>query len=384
MTQYMIEPHIDQINFSSRKQRNECLCFIIPGHILQHIVRNTDDEELRESTFNTLALSEQARGRRQILGAIQTMTVGGTSDLLRTVFDCKHKSDTDFAKVARREGAPATNDKADDEAYDYSGDVYNFYNEVYARNSIDDRGMPLNSYVHYAVKYNNAFWDGSKMTYGDGDGKIFGRFTLAIDVVGHELTHGVTENTAGLQYRGQPGALNESMSDVFGSLVKQYVLRQTAEKADWLIGEGLFTSKIKGKALRSMKDPGTAYNDPQIGKDPQPADMAHYVNTSSDNGGVHINSGIPNKAFYEVAYAIGGNAWERAGKIWYVTLTQKLTQSSNFQDCANATLEVARNLYGDGSKEEGAVSSGWAKVGITPKMEDANSIIKPVTLESIF
>ena len=108
--------------------------------------------------------------------------------------------------------------------------------------------MPLNSYVHYASKYNNAFWDGSKMTYGDGDGKIFGRFTIAIDVVGHELTHGVTENTAGLQYRGQPGALNESMSDVFGSLVKQNVSRQDANKADWLIGAGLFTSKIKGKA----------------------------------------------------------------------------------------------------------------------------------------
>jgi len=352
--------------------------------MLQQIARNSDDEELRESAFNTLALSEQARGRRQILGALQTLTVGGTVQLLRTVFDCKNKSDTDFATVARREGDPAKNNKAIDEAYAYSGDVYNFYNEVFARNSIDGNGMPLNSYVHYAVKYNNAFWDGSKMTYGDGDGKIFGRFTEAIDVVGHELTHGVTENTAGLQYRGQPGALNESMSDVFGSLVKQYVLRQTADKADWLIGAGLFTSRIKGKALRSMKDPGTAYNDPLLGKDPQPADMSHYVSTSADNGGVHINSGIPNKAFYEVAYAIGGNAWERAGKIWYVTLTQKLTPSSNFQDCANATLEVAHNLYGDGSKEEKAVSSAWAKVKITPKLENSNTIIKQVTQESLY
>src|SRR5262249_6826367 len=148
----------------------------------------------------------------------------------------------------------------------------------------------------------------------------FNRFTISVDIMGHELTHGVTAYTAGLIYQGQSGALNESISDVFGSMVKQFALSQTVATADWLIGAGIFTPKVNGVALRSMKEPGTAYNDPVLGKDPQPADMAHYVNTSSDNGGVHINSGIPNRAFYLTAVALGGNSWDRAGRIWYATL----------------------------------------------------------------
>ncbi|CAN5593734.1 hypothetical protein BH18THE1_BH18THE1_04570 [soil metagenome] len=153
--------------------------------------------------------------------------------------------------------------------------------------------MKLDSTVHYGEDYNNAFWNGTQMVYGDGDGEIFQRFTKSIDVIGHELTHGVTQYEAALEYEGQAGALNESFSDVFGSLVKQYSLKQKVDKADWLIGNGLFGSKGRGIALRSMKRPGTAYDDPTIGKDPQPAHMKDYVKTTSDNGGVHINSGIP-------------------------------------------------------------------------------------------
>src|SRR5438045_1918371 len=128
------------------------------------------------------------------------------------------------------------------------------------------------------------------MVCGDGDGALFNRFTIALDVIAHELTHGVTQTEAQLEYRGQSGALNESMSDVFGSLVKQWAGNQTARQADWLIGAGLFTPTVKGAAIRSMKAPGTAYDDPVLGADPQPADMANYVTTRADNGGVHINS----------------------------------------------------------------------------------------------
>ena len=171
--------------------------------------------------------------------------------------------------------------------------------------------------MHYGRGYDNAFWDGTQMVFGDGDGTVFNRFTIAVDVIGHELTHGVTEHTAALVYQGQSGALNESISDVFGSLVKQQALGQDAAAADWLIGAGLFTAQVKGVALRSMKAPGTAYDDPQLGKDPQPATMADYVETTDDNGGVHLNSGIPNHAFYLAATAIGGHAWEvrRAGLV---------------------------------------------------------------------
>jgi len=202
------------------------------------------------------------------------------------------------------------------------------------------------------------------MVYGDGDGQIFQRFTKIIDVIGHELTHGVTQYEAGLVYQDQPGALNEHFSDVFGSLVKQYAKTQKAKQADWLIGEGIFTPNVHGTALRSMKAPGTAYNDPVIGKDPQPAHMKDFVNTTSDFGGVHINSGIPNKAFYELAIALGGNAWEKAGKIWYRTLLDKVQPNTQFTQCAAMTYEVAGTLYGTGSAEQKAVKAAWAVVGI--------------------
>jgi Zn-dependent metalloprotease len=228
--------------------------------------------------------------------------------------------------------------------------------------------MKLDSTVHYGEDYNNAFWNGTQMVYGNGDGEIFQRFTKSIDVIGHELTHGVTQYEAALEYEGQAGALNESFSDVFGSLVKQYALKQRADKADWLIGAGLFTNKIKGVALRSMKEPGSAYNDPTIGKDPQPGHMKNYVKTSSDNGGVHINSGIPNKAFYLAAIELGGYAWEKAGRIWYVTLTERLRERANFQNAANTTYEVAGTLYGKDSHEQNVVKKAWDQVGVKIKV----------------
>jgi Zn-dependent metalloprotease len=266
--------------------------------------------------------------------------------------------------LVRGEGDPKSKDKAVNEAYDGSGATYDFYLQVYNRNSIDDRGMRLDSTVHYERGYDNAFWNGQQMVYGDGDKKLFNRFTIALDVIGHELTHGVTSNEADLSYQDQSGALNESISDVFGSLVKQYKLGQTAKQADWLIGQGLLAPGVKGVALRSMKAPGTAYNDPVLGKDPQPADMKGYVQTNDDNGGVHINSGIPNRAFYETAIQLGGNAWTKAGRIWFITLRDKLRPDSNFEDAARMTAEVATELFGKGSIEVKAVQAGWKAVGL--------------------
>ncbi|MDQ2979781.1 MAG: M4 family metallopeptidase, partial [Acidobacteriota bacterium] len=251
-----------------------------------------------------------------------------------------------------------------DEAYDGAGATYDLYRETYGRNSIDDRGMRLDSSVHYGSGYDNAFWNGSQMVYGDGDGKLFHRFTLCVDVVGHELTHGVTAHEANLEYHDQPGALNESISDVFGSLVKQRARGQTAQQADWLIGEGLFTSAVSGVSLRSMKAPGTAYDDPVLGRDPQPGHMRDYVETYEDDGGVHINSGIPNRAFYLAAVAIGGNAWEKAGKIWYVALRDHLRRSSTFADAASLSARVAADLYGADGGEARAVREAWKAVGV--------------------
>ncbi len=356
---------------------NHSILCIIPPYMLNEIaVRGSQAQ--RDMAIQTLRRTEQLRGLRQAAVSMPVVlsVPGGPAAAApaaaaknRTVYDAKNGSSLP-GTLARQEGDPPTSDVAVNEAYDGSGDTFDLYNDIYQRNSIDGNGMPLVSTVHYEVGYDNAFWDGSQMVYGDGDEnlpadqRLFNRFTISLDVIGHELTHGVTQFSAQLVYYQQPGALNESMSDVFGSLVRQHHLHQTAGQADWIIGAGLFTSNVNGVGIRSMKAPGTAYDDPMLGKDPQPAHMNNYVNTIEDNGGVHINSGIPNHAFYVTAVEIGGNAWEKAGLIWYIALTSKLTATANFQTAAYQTFTVAGERFGTGSLEQQAVKKGWAEVGI--------------------
>jgi len=317
--------------------------------------------------METLTVTEQFRGVRFFTHVVpEFLAVVSTGQKRRTIYDAKNNTELP-GDLVRGEGDQSNKDRASDEAYDGTGITYDFYKQVYQRNSIDDKGMRLDSTVHYRKSYNNAFWNGSQMVFGDGDGRIFQGFTGSVDVIAHELTHGVTQCEAGLAYWDQPGALNESFSDVFGSLAKQYHLKQSVKDADWLIGAGLFTEKIKGKALRSMAEPGTAYDDPLLGKDPQPGHMKDFVDTTDDNGGVHINSGIPNKAFYLTAMEIGGNAWESAGKIWYITLRDRLKKKSSFKTTANRTFDVAGILFGKDSKEQKAVQKGWQGVGIEVK-----------------
>jgi Zn-dependent metalloprotease len=355
----------DVINRKSQfVNRGNPICLIIPEYVNKKIIEKGSKIQ-KEQAWKNLILTEQLRGRRLVTGLMSSM-FSVSNKLDRTIFDAKNTENLPGTLI-RHEGEKPKGGKTVSEAYDYSGSTYNFYKDIFDRNSIDTRGMKLDSTVHYGEDYNNAFWNGTQMVYGDGDGEIFQRFTKSIDVIGHELTHGVTQYEAALEYEGQAGALNESFSDVFGSLVKQYALKQRADKAEWLIGAGLFTNKIKGVALRSMKEPGSAYNDPTIGKDPQPGHMKNYVNTSSDNGGVHINSGIPNRAFYLTAMELGGYAWQKAGKIWYIALTERLRESSNFQKAANITYEVAGTIYGKSSHEQNAVKKAWDQVGIKIK-----------------
>lgn len=343
---------------------------IVPPHMLEGIATKGSAAQ-KVLAVSTLKMSAQMGGKRTALanfsGAAMRVAAGGRE---RIIYDAKNGSSLP-GTIVRKEGEAPVVDVAVNEAYDGSGATYDLFKDFYDRNSIDNNGMRLDSTVHYQKGYDNAFWDGEQMVYGDGDEnlplneRLFNRFTIAIDVIGHELTHGVTQFEAKLVYSQQPGALNESMSDVFGSLVKQYTLGQTADQADWIIGAGLLTENVNGVGIRSMKAPGTAYDDPVLGKDPQPAHMKDYVNTTSDNGGVHINSGIPNHAFYRTALEIGGNAWLKAGQIWYVTLRDKLTSSSNFQNCADLTHQTAGELFGADSLEQQAVKTGWAAVGLT-------------------
>jgi Zn-dependent metalloprotease len=346
--------------------RHSIFC-ILPPHMLREMARRGSAAQ-RNAALNTLALDSTNRAQRltmaMLAAAPRQVVTAAPPTVHRTIYTAGNE-ETKPGRRVRSEGQAKVSDDTVNEAYDGLGHTFDFYLEIYQRNSIDGQGLPLNAIVHYGQDYDNAFWDGQEMVFGDGDKTIFNRFTISLDVIGHELTHGVTGSEVNLTYLGQSGALNESVSDVFGSLIKQYVLKQTADKADWLIGEGLLT--FKGQALRSMKAPGTAYDNDMLGKDPQPADMAHYVRTGQDNGGVHINSGIPNRAFYLAATAIGGNAWEKTGQIWYDTICDKsLKASANFAAFAGRSVANAGHRYGTNSTEQKGVADAWNKVGVKP------------------
>jgi len=342
-------------------------CFL-PPQILERIARSGTPEQ-RDWALSTLGVDATIRLTRAAAAAVAgrprrpgPLRLGPLDQPDRSIYDAAGTERLPGGLV-RTEGANATGDAAADEAYDGLGATFAFYQAAYDRHSIDDHGLPLVATVHYGRNYDNAFWNGAQMVFGDGDGELFGRFTRSLDVIGHELTHGVTEADAALAYAGQPGALNESISDVFGSLVKQYSLGQTADAADWLIGAELLLPAVQGVALRSMKAPGTAYDDPVLGKDDQPATMAGYVHTTADNGGVHTNSGIPNHAFYLAATAIGGRAWEVAGRIWYDALRDpRLRPTARFATFAADTIRVAKQSYDDAVV--GAVREAWDSVGV--------------------
>ena len=268
--------------------------------------------------------------------------------------------------VVRTVGDGPSGDAAVDEAADGVAASLAMFEEVYGRASYDDAGATVVATVHYQRDYDNAFWNGEQLVFGDGDGKTFDRFTKPVDVLGHELTHAVTERTAGLVYDGQSGALNESVSDCFASCLKQRLLGQTAMEGDWLIGAGIFLPGVKGRALRDMAHPGTAYDDPVLGKDPQPADMSGYVDTTDDNGGVHINSGIPNRAFQLAAVAIGGSTAEGAGRIWYAALTGGLSSSVDFAGFAAATVAAA-------GQHADQVEEAWRTVGVTAQASSSGA-----------
>jgi Zn-dependent metalloprotease len=285
----------------------------------------------------------------------------------RNVYDANHHSRLP-GKLVMSEHKRRSADAEACEAYDGSGVTFDFFAQVFGRNSVDDRGMRLDSTVHYSTRFDNAMWNGRQMIYGDGDGRIFNRFTAALDVIGHEFSHGITQHSAGLGYSGQTGALNEHLSDAFGIMIKQYKLDQSAGQSDWVIGEGLFTSAIHGRGVRSMAAPGTAYDDPLLGRDPQPSRMRDYVHTSDDNGGVHINSGILNYAFYLTSTAIGGKTWNVPGKIWYKTATERLKAGADFNAFARATVDVAGEVYGNGSPVQRIVVDAWAEVGLNVRL----------------
>jgi Zn-dependent metalloprotease len=346
-------------------------CAIVPPYLLERLA-SLDDPGFRRAAA-AARHSLIRRSPETALPQIHDRRPSASNDarrergeLVRAISDAHGTEDLPGALV-RSEGEPATGDPATDEAYDGLGATHALFSDAFDRDSVDDAGLPLEATVHFGQAYDNAFWDGSRMVFGDGDGEVFDRFTRSLSVIGHELSHGVVQYSTNFVYEGQSGALNESVADVFGALVEQHASRQSAEEASWLIGVGLFTDEVEGDAIRSMSEPGTAYDDDVLGTDPQPGHMRDYIETRDDNGGVHLNSGIPNKAFHLAATSIG-----------YHALTQgSLTATATFSEFARQTIASASTLFGEESDERSAVAAAWEGVGVSPDLSDVRPPVGP-------
>jgi len=333
---------------------------IIPAYLLARLAESGRFPRAADAARQTLLA-----GRPPFRARIN-LSIDENGDLVAELTDAPNRTISDAQNteklpglVVRTEEEGPVDDTSVNEAFDGLGATFELLLAAFERNSLDGLGAGLDATVHYGTDYDNAFWDGERMVFGDGDGEVFRGFTGSITVIGHELAHGVIQHTANLEYQGQPGALNESIADVFGALTEQFAEGQSADQASWLIGAGIFTEEVQGTALRSMIEPGTAYDDDELGKDPQPAHMRDFVQTVEDNGGVHINSGIPNRAFALTATILGGNAWERAGLIWYRALTGDLPSTATFRQFADATLAAAVD-----DEVAAAIRSAWMTVGV--------------------
>jgi Zn-dependent metalloprotease len=342
------------------RRHNHLRC-ILPPNVLDRLARS-DDPDIRASALDAMRVDARFRIARAESAArtggrttapVTFARIGGSPN--RTIYDQEHGSSQTLGRVVRAEAQPETDDIAVTEAYEGLGKTYEYFWSTFQRDSIDGQGRTLHGCVHQGENYPNAFWDGRAMFFGDGDGQMLTRTTAGVDVIGHELTHGLTQHEANLVYSGQSGALNESVSDVFGIQVKQKARGEDVTTSDWLIGADIVGPALQ-PALRSMKDPGQA--NPH---DDQPADMDDYV----PGGDVHTNSGIPNKAFYVLATTLGGNAWDTAGPIWYATLRDaRLTPTATFQEFARLSVRNAMMIYGAQSSETDAVRGSWEAVKV--------------------
>lgn len=339
--------------------KRKCFCEFIPPVVLENLARS-DVEEARLSINQSVATRDE---RATVEVSMETfMGIAPPGEGPRKIYDCENQW-VKRVSLAREEGGPATGDDSVDNAYDFTGNARDYLRDVLDRNSWDGIGSDIIANVHFGVNYMNAFWDGDELTFGEGNGTIFTDFSQSLDVVAHELGHGIVQTTANLNYVSQSGALNEHFADVFGSVVTQHVLGHTADEADWLIGDEIMGPELYGEALRSMRAPGTAYDNSLMGNDPQPDHMDDYYAGPADNQGVHTNSGIPNKAFYLASREIGT---DKAVLIWYHAL-QNLWATANFSDAVDRITNSARILVKNGDVPLGStqvVRYAFKEVGL--------------------
>lgn len=363
---YSDTQHLEAITTTTRKPVF-CICSIVPESVLIRLSHDPElSAELRQQFQSAIEIDRSIRAIRQERTVLTRLlatqvAIAGIAPAaiaaapLVTVYDCKNSTSLPGVPVA---SPGASSDATAKRAFGETTGVGDFYKTVFGRNSIDDAGMTLLSSIHFGVRYNNAFWNGTQMTYGDGDGSIFIDFTGGNDVIAHELTHGVTQHTLALNYSNEAGGLNESISDVFGSMFRQWQGKQPANKADWLIGYDIMGPAAKARGftcLRDMASPAAPHC-----LSPQPTHFSQY-HAGMDP---HLSSGIPNLAFNKIALALGGNSWDKAGQIWYNVLVKTAPRPDMLMsEFANATRAMAKTLY-PGAPVFGAVDAGWKSVGL--------------------
>jgi Zn-dependent metalloprotease len=334
--------------------------FFVPPYIMESLARKGIAHaglSLKQATFSR-------KKRKAKLPDIHALTGNKSkADSLRYLYDCQNQSQERLKLIRSDAGQMGAMDDAGKQAWEYVGLVREYLKNILHRDSIDDAGMDYHINIHYGVNYANAFWDGDEIIFGDGDGEVFGSLTRSLDVIAHEIGHGITQFTANLEYNGQSGALNESFSDVLGTAITQYIEKTEDTRSDWLIGDEIMINNAKGEALRSMLAPGTAFENALMGRDPQPAHMKDYFAGPEDSQGVHINSGIPNKAFALSAREIG---IREVTLIWYEAL-KLLWPTANFNDAATVISETARKLVNSGKASKGSpqkIRAAFRDVGI--------------------
>lgn len=344
-----------------------CNCFIVPPDVLTRFAADTGlSSALRQSLLHSAQISAHFRALREAHSALTQTTISLPLPLPPAldphvlppdqVYDCQHHTAEPGVPVPNPEGS---SDAAAKRAFTESEGVARFYWDLFQRDSIDGHHMTLVSSIHYSVQFNNAFWNGSQMTYGDGDGQTFLDFTLGDDVIAHELTHGVTQHSLGLAYSDEAGGLNESISDVFGSMFRQWEKGQTAAQADWLIGADIIGPVAKQKGytcLRDMAAPKAAH---AMAAQPD----RYYPGIGNLNP--HYSSGPPNLAFCLAAKAIGEHSWEKAGRIWYKALTDfGPSPNMTMPQFAGRTRTLAQNLFSSDASIHTAVDNAWTSVGL--------------------
>jgi len=340
-------------------------CFIIPPALLRALslgqkkVKPQQPKIFQDSFAATQRLRSIREGHRvaSLVARRSFVAEAATHTPEEHLFDCRHRT----ALPGRAVAHPTEAGQDFKTVFETTAKVRDFYNTVLGRNSIDNQGMDLVSSLNYSRNYQNAFWNGQEMVYGNGDQKIFTDFWKSADVIGHELTHGVTQNESGLQYEGEPGALNESISDCFGAVFNQWSQKIPASSAEgWLIGAGIMGPDAKAQGytcLRDMMDPKASHC-----LSPQP-DTYDNFDPSAD---VHENSGIPNHAFALFARAAGGNAYDAPIKIWYAACTGgRLSSAAPIADFARSTVNAADQWQGsDRDTLVRAVRDAWTTVKV--------------------